>query len=137
MANPRVRPFLHFFPEDTGPGGCVSDAYQAHRWLHGMDPELLTPAVKRDNQDYFIFEPTILADQSVCMPFQWFECSGIMHAHVWCMLLATQDNCAGWLVLKYDCFKVAISDLAASFPYFARSFQLCKVPDPTIIFGKN
>lgn len=81
MANPRVHPFLHFFPEDTGTGGQISDAFQAKHWLHNMEPELLMPVIKHENQDYFIFEPTILEDQSICMPNQWLKCLGIMFVH--------------------------------------------------------
>ncbi|TRM65621.1 hypothetical protein BD626DRAFT_628781 [Schizophyllum amplum] len=41
MANPNVRPKLHFLPEDTVPK--VSEAWQADRWLHELDPSLATP----------------------------------------------------------------------------------------------
>ncbi|KAK6977422.1 hypothetical protein R3P38DRAFT_3334959 [Favolaschia claudopus] len=37
MANPRVRPHLHFYPEDSGTK--LSEARQAQRWLHELPDE--------------------------------------------------------------------------------------------------
>ena len=135
MANPRVRPFWVFFPEDVGTG-VLSDAWQARRWLHEMDPELLTPVIKQDNQDYYIFEPAVLVDQSVCMPERWFVRSGKMFVRAWRMLPATRDDRTGWIVTKYDVVELPVSNLIASFPYLASSYGLQGVPDPTTIFGR-
>ena len=102
-----------------------------------MDPELLTPVIKQDNQDYYIFEPTILSDHSICMPVRWFERSGEMYAQAWRMLPATQNRLTGWIVTKYDCIEISSSELAASFPYFVKSFSMRGLPDPTVIFGEQ
>ena len=40
MCNPRVRPFTHFYPEDTGPN--LSEARQGTRWLNELRPEETT-----------------------------------------------------------------------------------------------
>ncbi|KAG1813074.1 hypothetical protein DFJ58DRAFT_720359 [Suillus subalutaceus] len=66
MMNPRVRPLLHFYPEDTGE----------------LDPELLTPVVRLHNQDFFVFEPALLSITReldcgwVVEDFHSFEVSG-------------------------------------------------------------
>ncbi|KIN99174.1 hypothetical protein M404DRAFT_817873 [Pisolithus tinctorius Marx 270] len=36
MGNPRVRPHIHHYPEDTG--GRLDQPWQAARWLHEIDP---------------------------------------------------------------------------------------------------
>ncbi|KIJ60407.1 hypothetical protein HYDPIDRAFT_177473 [Hydnomerulius pinastri MD-312] len=59
MANPRVRHGLHFYPEDSGKR--LTDARQAERWLDEMDPAQLTPMVRLQNQDFFVFEPALLS----------------------------------------------------------------------------
>ncbi|KIK49825.1 hypothetical protein GYMLUDRAFT_253531 [Collybiopsis luxurians FD-317 M1] len=41
MANPKVRPKLHFYPEDSG--NFLSEARQAERWLKEAPDNLLTP----------------------------------------------------------------------------------------------
>ncbi|KAF9808715.1 hypothetical protein IEO21_07777 [Rhodonia placenta] len=61
MANPRVRPHLHFYPEDRGERP-LAEARQAARWLHEMPNELLTPMARVRNQDYYIYEPAMLVN---------------------------------------------------------------------------
>ena len=63
MANPRVRPHLQFLPEDAGQK--LDQAWQARRWLHEMQHEVLTPMVRLasnspQEQDLYVFEPTLL-----------------------------------------------------------------------------
>ena len=98
MANPEVCPYLKFYLEYSG--GVVSNAYQAKHWLKDMDPDLLMPVIRQDNQVYFVFGPSTLVDQSVCMPVEWFICLGRMHAHAWQMLPSTRGCNSGWIVTK-------------------------------------
>lgn len=60
MANPKVRPHLRFYPEDTG--NSVSEYYQAQHWRELDDPIKLTPMARINNQDFFLYEPCILVD---------------------------------------------------------------------------
>ncbi|KAE9383713.1 hypothetical protein BT96DRAFT_772206, partial [Gymnopus androsaceus JB14] len=60
MANPEVRPKLHFYPEDSGEH--LSEARQAERWLHEAPDDLLTPMARIRDQDYYIYEPAMLSD---------------------------------------------------------------------------
>jgi hypothetical protein len=70
MSNPQVWPHLHFFPEVTS---RVSQEWQSSKWLDELDPLKLTPMVRKDLgggifKDYFTFEPTMLHDNTVCIP---------------------------------------------------------------------
>ncbi|KIO17528.1 hypothetical protein M407DRAFT_12314 [Tulasnella calospora MUT 4182] len=55
MANPKVRPNLHFYPEDAG--DTLEHAWQGRRWKEKIDPTLLTPMVRLGTQDFFVHEP--------------------------------------------------------------------------------
>ncbi|KAG2750187.1 hypothetical protein P692DRAFT_201906126 [Suillus brevipes Sb2] len=81
MMNPRVRPLLHFYPEDAGT--VLNEARQAKRWLKELDLELLTPVVRLHNQDFFVFEPALLSSGQACIPFRWFTraTSGLPRAY--------------------------------------------------------
>ncbi|KAK1228871.1 hypothetical protein PQX77_008081 [Marasmius sp. AFHP31] len=76
MANPRVRPNLSFYPEDSG--GNLGEARQASRWLKEMDDDELTPMVRlgkgRAARDFYIFEPALLSVHggSMWMPHRWY-----------------------------------------------------------------
>ncbi|EED83930.1 predicted protein [Postia placenta Mad-698-R] len=61
MANPRVRPHLHFYPEDRGERP-LSEARQASRWLNEIPHDLLTPMARVRHHDYYIYEPAMLVD---------------------------------------------------------------------------
>ena len=62
MANPRVRPHLHVYPEDSGQK--LSEARQAAKWLHKLPSEDTTPMIRLQNIDYYIFEPALLINGS-------------------------------------------------------------------------
>ncbi|EED83857.1 predicted protein [Postia placenta Mad-698-R] len=72
MANPRVRPHLHFYPEDHGERP-LAEARQAARWLHEMPNELLTPMARVRNQDYYIYEPAMLVNGVI--PREFMVCA--------------------------------------------------------------
>ena len=133
MANPQVWPHLEFFPEDAG--RYLANANQAERWLKDMDANLTTLMICLLDQDFYIYEPVILIDLSYCMPIRWFKRSDRLLACVWHMLPKQTANVNGWLVLEYECFDVEASSLLASYPYFAKSFHQCGVPDPQRILG--
>jgi len=68
MANPRVRPHLHFYPEDSGQS--LSEARQAAKWLHELPSEDTTPMIRIQNDDYYILEPALLIGGHACIPNQ-------------------------------------------------------------------
>lgn len=60
MSNPKVRPELYFYPEDTAPR--LEQTRQAEKWLHDVRCQDTTPMVRIQNTDYFIHEPAMLHD---------------------------------------------------------------------------
>ncbi|KIJ22834.1 hypothetical protein M422DRAFT_57053 [Sphaerobolus stellatus SS14] len=57
MANSRVCSELHFYPKATDKQ--FYEARQAAQWLHETKDDLLTPMVRHENQDFYIFEPSL------------------------------------------------------------------------------
>ena len=135
MANPHVRPHLEFLPVDAG--GYMSDAIHGSRWLKEFDPELLTPMVRHGGQDYFIFEPTVISDQSICMPFRWFKRSDQVFARAWKMQAVSYGENIGWVVLKSNEFEISKEDLVSSFPYLVHTSYHRNIPDPRKILGNS
>ncbi|KAK7007081.1 hypothetical protein R3P38DRAFT_3325555 [Favolaschia claudopus] len=88
MANPRVRPHLHFYPEDSGEK--LSEARQGERWLHEIPDEQTTPMVRISTHDYYIYEPAMLdsAAGEFCIFF----------AKCWRMVPISTDAVCGWHV---------------------------------------
>ncbi|KZV80099.1 hypothetical protein EXIGLDRAFT_630831, partial [Exidia glandulosa HHB12029] len=69
-ANPRIAPHLEYLPIDNAKK--VGNAAEANKWLREVDPELATPMIRRfEAQDFYVFEPTLLTDRTVCMPIRW------------------------------------------------------------------
>ncbi|KAH7923808.1 hypothetical protein BV22DRAFT_1105892 [Leucogyrophana mollusca] len=113
MANPRIRPHLHHYPEDAG--SHLSEAWQASRWLREIDTELATPMVRIGHQDYFVFEPAKLDDGSVMMPERWFS----------------HTSGAG----MHEAIDVPTQRLLLSMPHMIETYQLDNLPDPRSIIG--
>ncbi|KAF8148334.1 hypothetical protein K438DRAFT_1625608, partial [Mycena galopus ATCC 62051] len=131
MANPMTRKNLHFFPEDAGPS--LSQAWQASRWLHTLDSDLTTPMFRTQNQDFYIHEPTLLSNGSVCMPTRWFKRGEKTFARAWEMQEVSSTE--GWVIEADKEFEVCESDLLVSFPLLVTSFVSRKKTDPRIIKG--
>lgn len=120
MANPYVRPHLHFFPEDSGKS--LGNAYEAQCWLKEMDEELLTPVVTLGSQKFYVFEPTILTDQTCCIPTRWFKRADQLFSKAWKLRRQTFLGREYWVALEHEQFEFPISKLAVSLPYFLSSF---------------
>ncbi|KAJ7641154.1 hypothetical protein FB45DRAFT_1124604 [Roridomyces roridus] len=135
MANPSVREKLHFLPEDTRPS--LSQAWQASRWRHELDPDLATPMIRIGAQDFFTLEPTVLRDGTICMPSRWFKRGTDTWAEVWMMRQFNLNGVPGWLVDNQTTYEIKSSDLLVSFPDFINTYVHRGVPDPRIIHGEN
>ncbi|KAJ3753206.1 hypothetical protein EV360DRAFT_10907, partial [Lentinula raphanica] len=83
MANPFVRPKLHFYPEDSGTH--LSEGRQAQRWLNEAPNNLLTPMARINARDFYIHEPAMLLDGSCCIPVRWFSRGTHLYARCWRM----------------------------------------------------
>ncbi|KAJ3738165.1 hypothetical protein EV360DRAFT_77074, partial [Lentinula raphanica] len=102
MANPHIRPKLHFYPEDSGTH--LSQARQAQRWLDEAPDNLLTPMARINSRDFYIYEPSMLFDGTCCIPVRWFSRSNILYARCWRMepLISDEDTSSGWSVIKSE-----------------------------------
>lgn len=134
MANPRVRPYMSFYPEDSCP--FLGEARQGAKWLHEMPSELTTPMIRLNKDDFYIFEPTMLTNGSICVPNRWFTRSGLFCAKVWHMQPVVQGAEHGWEIRKDLEYEVAQRNLLKNFPSFKCDYIDYNVPNPTHIFGE-
>ncbi|KAJ6503838.1 hypothetical protein C8R45DRAFT_894926 [Mycena sanguinolenta] len=132
MSNPKVRPHLSFYPEDSGPK--LSEARQGQRWLKEIPDEQTTPMLRIQGDDYFIHEPAMLCNGAFCIPTRWFVKAGEYYANCWEISPVTTDKGSGWRVLiKSETSVVPASDFLKNFPAFQRDAVHYGVPDPTCI----
>ncbi|KAF8259512.1 hypothetical protein EI94DRAFT_1019353 [Lactarius quietus] len=82
MANPRVRPHLHFYPKDAG--RSMSEYWHAKHWHESADPDLVTPLATINGCHFFVFEPCLLTDGSAIIPYRWFVQGKSIVARAWC-----------------------------------------------------
>ncbi|KAI0639900.1 hypothetical protein C8Q77DRAFT_1045284 [Trametes polyzona] len=138
MANPRVRPHLSFYPENTD-GKHLSEARQAVHWLDEVPDEFLTPMIRIGAKDYYVHEPFMDTDGRVRMPMWWFTRvkSGVhvLYAKCWEMVPVSSDVGAGWRVIETPGLEVPADRLLKNFPDLCTAAPLYQLPPPTIIFG--
>ncbi|KZV90434.1 hypothetical protein EXIGLDRAFT_649329, partial [Exidia glandulosa HHB12029] len=122
-ANPRISAHLEYLPCDGG--GQVGNAAEANKWLREVDPSLATPMIRlRAAQDFYVFEPALLTDRTVCMPIRWFRRGSTRYAHAWSMIehhtidTDTGVSAHGWGVCDYILKEVSEEQLHLSFPEF-------------------
>ncbi|THU90801.1 hypothetical protein K435DRAFT_830076 [Dendrothele bispora CBS 962.96] len=133
MSNPSVRKHLHFYPEDGGPR--LSETWQAEKWLRETDSSLLTPAVRKDSEEFYVLEPALLQDGTVCMPFRWFKRNGIHVARAWRMHMDPADS--GWHVQTFTELEVEESRFLLSFPSLALQANQLGYMHPSQIVGEE
>ena len=130
IANPKVRPLLEFYKDA---GKYLANANQGKQWLHDLDGAFTTPMIRQDGQDFYIYEPTLLIDQSLCMPMHWFKQLQRFVAKVWHMI---PHKNRGWVVLKYESSNIQAADMLASFLYLLKIYQQRNIPDTWRILGE-
>ncbi|KAF7362836.1 hypothetical protein MVEN_00633400 [Mycena venus] len=130
MANPRVRPHLSFYPEDSGPR--LSEARQGERWLKELPAEQTTPMLCISGHDYYIYEPAMLDWDTgeFCIPIRWFTRGGEFLAKCWRLLPVTTDKGSGWRVFKSDDYEVSSRRFLKNFIQFQEDAALYNVPHP-------
>ena len=135
MSNPKVRPYVHFYPEDTGPN--ISEARQGSRWLKELRPEETTLMVRIHGDDYFIYEPTMLNNLSFCIPTRWFARNGVFFARAWILEPSTLGDDSGWVVHEDLEVEVSQDQLLKNFPQLGEDHERYQVPHPSVILGKS
>ncbi|KAJ3712456.1 hypothetical protein C8R42DRAFT_594627, partial [Lentinula raphanica] len=134
MSNPRIRPHLHFLPEDSG--NSLAEAYQAERWLKEQDPELLTPVHHAAGQDFFSLEPALLSDgKTICMPSRWFRHKDKVYAKAWTMKVTDFEGAEGWAVQTHQEIEISESNLLLAFPRLKQATHNLNICSPDKIVG--
>ncbi|KAJ3897384.1 hypothetical protein F5879DRAFT_996133 [Lentinula edodes] len=117
ISNPQVREKLSFYPEDRAAKN-VSEARQFSRWLHEIPDDEIGPMARIGGQDYYIFEPTMLHSEQLCIPHRWFMHKGQFYAQCWKIEeVYDEDNTLSWQVVKGEGeFIINEDELLLSFP---------------------
>lgn len=131
MANPQVRPHLHFLPEDAGER--LSEAWHGNRWLCELDPDLASPMVRSRGQDFYVLEPVQLTNGQICMRERYFTRGINMLARAWPM--RPSNDGLGWIVVKDEPMDVMVQDFLTSYPKLRATYQYHQLPDPSNIIG--
>ncbi|KAJ7223860.1 hypothetical protein B0H12DRAFT_1213067 [Mycena haematopus] len=134
MANPKVRPHLSFYPEDSGPK--LSEARQGDRWLKELPDSQATPMLRIAQQDYYIHEPAMLRNGDCCVPTRWFTKDGQFFAKCWALKSVSTAELRGWRVLvKSEPYVIPATDFLKNFPEFRRDVEsnFYDLPNPANI----
>ncbi|KZV94904.1 hypothetical protein EXIGLDRAFT_611187 [Exidia glandulosa HHB12029] len=138
-ANPRISAHIEYLPIDNSKK--VGNAAEANKWLREVDPQLATPMIRRDGlQDFYIHEPALLVDRTVCMPIRWFRRGGLRYAQAWAMTTVSDAEgqpASGWCVHDYVLKEVSEEQLLLSYPEFCDMHQHYNLPSPTQIRGMS
>ncbi|KAF7358543.1 hypothetical protein MVEN_00905200 [Mycena venus] len=131
MANPRVRPHLSFYPEDSGPK--LSEACQGQRWLKELPDEQTTPMLRISGHNYYIYEPAMLDSDAgeFCIPIRWFARGEQFLAKCWRMVPVSTDKGSGWRVVKSDNYEVPACRFLKNFLQFQSDAAIYNVPHPS------
>ncbi|KAJ7603920.1 hypothetical protein FB45DRAFT_1085359 [Roridomyces roridus] len=130
MSNPRVRPHLEFYPEDTAK--LLQEARQGKRWLEEIPFSQTTPMARIDLQDYYIHEPAMLKDGTYCIPIRWFIRDKVLVAKCWDLCVVTADTGESWRVVKRE-REVAQGQFLKNWTELQVDYHLYGVPSPTQI----
>ena len=86
--------------------------------------------------DYYIYEPTMLINNTFCIPTRWFVRGGVFHAKAWVLQPTVQVDEEGWVVREDLEIEVSQEDLLKNFPCFAADHRLYNIPHPSRILGE-
>jgi hypothetical protein len=134
FANPLVRGRLQLYPEDSGKK--LHQGNQARKWLHTMDPDLLSPMHRIGTADYYIYEAARLKDGTMCMPIRWYQKSGRMWCRAWRMVVSAYNGTSGWIIEQGD--ELTFSDDTLSMcgkDLFNGAYLGRNVPPTSLILG--
>jgi hypothetical protein len=135
MANPRVRPFLRFYPEDAGK--TVNEYWHARHWHEDADPSLVTPMVAINNGHFFVYEPAVLTNGSVVMPYRWFRRGGSIMARAWPLRAVSHHNNSGWIIEEFNTVFVSQDELFVPLGSWGAGRLTHPLPSPKSIFGTS
>lgn len=135
MANPRVRPHLHFYPEDAGK--TVNEYWHARHWHESADPTLVTPMAVVNNNHFFVHEPAILTDGRAVIPYRWFLRGTSINARAWPLRPVRRGDKTGWIVEEHKTIIVSQGELSVSFASWVAGRAYDHLPSAKSIFGTH
>ncbi|KAJ6479861.1 hypothetical protein C8R45DRAFT_933648 [Mycena sanguinolenta] len=71
------------------------EAWQASCWLNELDSDLTIPMFRKQKQDFYINEPTLLLNGTICIPIRWFKCRDKTFARAWEIHPVAPEACGG------------------------------------------
>ncbi|KAI0259241.1 hypothetical protein BC834DRAFT_833886, partial [Gloeopeniophorella convolvens] len=134
MANPRVRPYLRFYPEDAGK--TVNEYWHARHWHEHADPSLVTPLAIINGLHYYVHEPFIHTSGRAFMPFRWFlHHDGTIAAHAWPLRAVGRGDETGWIVEEFWTIDIFQAEFLVPFGSWVTSQAVGSLPSARSIFG--
>ncbi|KAJ6550496.1 hypothetical protein DFH09DRAFT_1248846 [Mycena vulgaris] len=85
-ANPLVRPFIHVYPEVSGP---VAEFWQAEKWVSEIDLDDLSPMwadwqnKSNSHRHFYIKELAQLSDGTYVLPPRWVTVNNVVHVDIY------------------------------------------------------
>ncbi|KAI9442451.1 hypothetical protein H4582DRAFT_1809218 [Lactarius indigo] len=133
MANPLVRPHLHFYPEDAGK--MVSEYWHGRHWHNNADPAVVTPMAVIDGLHFFVHEPCFLANGRAIMPYRWFLRGDSILAKAWPLCAVGQGDRSGWVVEEYTTIVIPQDEFLIPFNTWDSSQFASGLPSARSIVG--
>lgn len=133
MANPQVRPHLHFYPEDAGKS--VSEYWHGRHWHDDTDPAVVTPMAVINGVHFFVYEPCLLADRRAVMPYRWFIRGNSILARAWPLRVVRSGDKTGWAVEEYTTIIILEDEFLIPFSTWDSSHFASGLPSARCIFG--
>ena len=88
-----------------------------------------------NSRHFFVYELTILANNSVVMPYCWFLHDGSIMACTWPLCAVSHLNNLGWIVKEFKMVIISQDDLSIQFGYWAAGQLAHTLPCAKFIFG--
>ncbi|KIJ40446.1 hypothetical protein M422DRAFT_49166 [Sphaerobolus stellatus SS14] len=99
-SNPQTAPLLEFYPEETDSN--FSEIWQGRK-IREMDPDLLTPMVRKGMKDYYVKELAETKDGVLVIPIRWLRRNGKLFVNAYCV-----ENIDGCLYVQ-TCTQININ----------------------------
>jgi hypothetical protein len=140
MANPLVRPHMHFLSEDAG--DILKESWQAEKWKDEVNAELSGPMVRQDGKDFFIEEPALANIEDVdgsthvapVIPMRWFMREG----KVWGKVHRLREHPVEHAFIidaRSPCEELPLTSFFNSYVELKTDHRFFGLPDPSKVVG--
>jgi hypothetical protein len=140
MANPLVRPHIHFLSEDAG--NILKESWQAEKWKDEVNAELSGPMVRQDGKDFFIEEPALANMEDVdgsthvapVIPMRWFMREGKVWGKVHRLREHPVEH-AFVIDARSPCEELPLTYFFNSYAELKTDHRFFGLPDPSKVVG--